>query len=52
MTQTRPVSVVGRLTKLVVRSKAATFEHLWMGNSKVSATECMTVTEPADTPKV
>ena len=35
-----------------MRSKAATFEHLWMGNLKVSAIECMTLTEPAGTPTV
>ena len=35
-----------------VHSKAATLEHVWVGNSKVSATECVTLTEPAGTPKV
>ena len=35
-----------------VRSKAATFEHIWVGNSRVSAIECMTFTELAGTPTV
>ena len=34
-----------------VRSKAITFEHVWMGNSKVAATECVTITDPGGTPK-
>ena len=32
-----------------VRSKAATFEHVWVGNSKGSATDCMTLNMPART---
>ena len=35
-----------------VRSKAITFEQVCVGNSNVTATECVTITEPAGTPKV